>query len=261
MNIFSIIGMLLATGVLFIGLKLSSDDLKIFVDEPSLFIVLGATFAATSIAFQLNKVGQLLKIVILKFIRGKGVDHTKVIRNIIKISEAYRAGDSLESLSSQAQDFYLKEGLELLADGVLDREQVFKILHKRYIQMNNLRSEDTKKIKTLGKYPPAFGMMGTTIGMIVLLANLGGADAMKMIGPAMGVCLITTLYGVVLANLVVIPIGDNLDGMTKQVDVKNQIVLSGLKHIADKANPILIAEDLNSYLLPGDGMDWKALSQ
>jgi chemotaxis protein MotA len=100
-------------------------------------------------------------------------------------------------------------------------------------------------------------MMGTTIGMIVLLANLGGADAMKMIGPAMGVCLITTLYGVVVANLVVIPIGENLIESAKDIHQKNQIILEGVKHIIAKSNPVVVAEELNSFLLPGDRLDWK----
>ena len=123
--------------------------------------------------------------------------------------------------------------------------------------MGVLRFEDTRKIKSLGKFPPAFGMMGTTIGMIVLLANLGGEDAMKMIGPAMGVCLITTLYGVIIANLFVIPIGENLEVLSRESQIRNEIILEGIKHIMEKSNPILVAEDLNSFLLPKDRLDWK----
>lgn len=261
MNIFSILGLIISAAVLGIGLRLSTDNLFLFVDGPSMFIVFGATFAATCVAFQLNKLGTLFKIFFLSFLRGQGVNYKKLIQNIVKVSEGYRGGESLESLLSQASDPFLREGIELLSDAVIEKEKIFEILEKRAYQMNYLRNQDTKKIKDLGKYPPAFGMMGTTIGMIVLLANLGGADAMKMIGPAMGVCLITTLYGVIVANLVFVPIGDNLEGLTRQFEVKNDIILEGLKHIALKSNPILIAEDLNSYLLPGDRTDWKTLTQ
>lgn len=257
MNIFSLIGLIISGVVLFVGLRLSSSDLKIFFDGPSLFIVLGGTFAATSVAFQLNKIGGLFKIFFTQFLKGKMVDTSNVIKDIMKICESYRSGESLESLVPKAQDPFLKEAMELIADGILETEKVIQILEQRASKMSVLRSDDTKKIKSLGKFPPAFGMMGTTIGMIVLLANLGGTDAMKMIGPAMGVCLITTLYGVIIANLVIIPIGENLEEISKQMDTKDEIILEGVKHIITKSNPILVAEELNSFLLPKDRLDWK----
>lgn len=257
MNIFSLIGLIISGVVLFVGLRLSSPDLQIFLDGPSLFIVLGGTFAATSVAFQLNKIGSLFKIFFTQFLKGKTVDPTLVIKDVMKICEAYRNGESLEELVTKAQDPFLKEAMELISDGILETDKAIQILEQRAVKMGALRNDDTKKIKALGKFPPAFGMMGTTIGMIVLLANLGGADAMKKIGPAMGVCLITTLYGVIVANLVVIPIAENLDEISKQMDTKDEIVLEGIKHIINKSNPILVAEELNSFLIPKERLDWK----
>lgn len=256
-NIFSLIGLILSAAVLFAGLRLSSSDLKIFFDGPSLFIVLGGTFAAASVAFQLNKLGSLFKIFFSNFLKGKMVDTASVIKDIMKICEAYRSGEALESLVSKAEDPFLKEAMEMIGDGVLEKDKIIDILRQRADQMSLIRTVDVKKIKSLGKFPPAFGMMGTTIGMIVLLANLGGADAMKSIGPAMGVCLITTLYGVIIANLVVIPIGENVEEITRQMEVKDEIILEGVKHILKKSNPILVAEELNSFLVPEERLDWK----
>jgi chemotaxis protein MotA len=259
MNIFSIVGLIISTAVLLVGLKLSSDNLMIFLDGPSLFIVIGGTFAAASIAFQLNKIGALLKIFIKQFLGGRLYDKAKIIRNIMQLCEGARGGDNWESLAGKAEDDFLREGMELLADGVLDTQGTINIMRKRSKEQANLHLEDTRKIKALGKFPPAFGMMGTTIGMIVLLANLGGADAMKTIGPAMGVCLITTLYGVIIANLVFIPIAENLEGISIQVESKNKIIIEGVKHIINKSNPILVAEDLNSFLPSKERLDWKSL--
>lgn len=257
MNIISIIGLLISTGVLVAGLRMSSSDMGLFFDGPSIFIVLGGTFAATSVAFQLTKIGSLFKIFFSQFIKGKSQKNSELIKEIMGLCESVRGGEALDSLASKAKDHFLQEGIQLYADGILEKEKVLDILHHRANQMGNLRGEDTRKIKTLGKFPPAFGMMGTTIGMIVLLANLGGEDAMKMIGPAMGVCLITTLYGVIIANLFVIPIGENLDVLGRERDLRNRIILEGMKHIMEKSNPILVAEDLNSFLLPKDRLDWK----
>lgn len=258
MNIFSIVGIIISAVVLVAGLKLSSDNIGIFIDGPSAFIVLGGTFAATAIAFQLDKLFLLFKVFISHFFKSKKVTYSEVIRDIMKICEAVRNGDSIENTINLTDDPFLREGLEMISDSVIERKKVLNILNKRAYQMNELRMADTQKVKALGKFPPAFGMMGTTIGMIVLLANLGGADAMKMIGPAMGVCLITTLYGVILANLVIVPIGDNLEVSLQEIDTKNKIVIEGIHLILEKANPILAAEELNSYLLPGDRLDWKS---
>ena len=246
MNFMAIIGLTISGIILFTGLKLASPDLTLFFDGPSLFIVIGGTFAASSVAFQLNKLGILFKVFITQFIKGKNHQITTIIKNIMQICEGVRNGETLESLSSKAKDPFLKESIELISDGILEREKVMVILHKRSQQMNYLRTDDAKKVKALGKYPPAFGMMGTTIGMIVLLANLGGADAMKMI--------------VIIANLIVIPISENIEALTKGLDLQNKIILEGIGHIIDKSNPVLVAEDLNSYLLPKDRLDWKSAS-
>lgn len=257
MNIFSVLGLIIAMAVLFIGFRLSSPNIGMFVDYPSMFIVFGGTFAATAISFQLDKIILLFKIFLSHFLSTAKFTYAGTITNIIQISEAYRNGESLEQLIGKADDHFLREGLELISDGFLEPPNILKILKDRAANMNYIRQEDAGKIKTLGKFPPAFGMMGTTIGMIVLLGNLGGADAMKMIGPAMGVCLITTLYGVVVANLIVIPIGENLVGSAKEMHLKNAIILEGIDHILRKSNPVLIAEELNSFLLPKDRLDWK----
>lgn len=258
MNFVSLISLVLSAVVLIAGLRMASPNLGLFFDGPSLFIVIGGTFAATSVAFQLTKIGTLFKIFIIQFLKGKSQQIKSTIKNIMQICEAMRSGEALENLVSKAENPFLKEGIQLIADGILEEEKVMEILKQRATQMNYLRTEDAKKIKTLGKFPPAFGMMGTTIGMIVLLANLGGADAMKMIGPAMGVCLITTLYGVIIANLIIIPIAENIEVLTREIELNNKIVLEGIKHIQLKSNPVLVAEDLNSFLLPKDRLDWKS---
>ena len=257
MNIFSILGLILAIFVLLTGLKLSSDDIKIFLDYPSLFIVCGGTLAATAISFQLDRILVLVK-TFFKIIFNKNViKYSELIVEIMKIGDAYRKGTSMDSLSPRAKDEFLKEGLTLISDGILKKEQIVKILEDRVENMDHDRREEANKIKVVAKYAPAFGMMGTTIGMVVLLANLGGEDAIKTIGPAMGVCLITTLYGVILANLAFLPVAENLLNHAKDLYIKDSIVIEGIKLIMEKENPVIVAEELNSYLKPKDRLNWK----
>lgn len=260
MNIYSVLALFTTTAVLIGSFMMASDKLQIFVDNPSFFIVLGGTFASAAVSFHFDKLFKTMGFIFKEFIQQKKVFYSDVIKDIMAISEGYRGGESLDALAARARDPFLKEAVTLLADGVLEKDQVIDVLSMRAQSMSSNRFDDVKRVKSLSKYPPAYGMMGTVIGMVVLLGNLNGADAIKMVGPAMGVCLLTTLYGLVVANLVFIPIGDNLDVASQRHDKKDEIIIEGIKHILKKSNPILIAEELNSFLLPQERLDWKTLA-
>lgn len=262
MNFGAISAMVLAIGVFLYGLILSGgDSLKIFYDFPSVFIVFGGVIAATAISFQYKRMFTMMKFGLFRVIKGKSVNYRDIIKEIIQSVESYRKGESIKSISDKTNDLFFKEGLALLDGGIMNPDQVFQTMEDRNDNLFHLHSEDAGKLKIVGKYPPAFGMMGTTMGMIVLLANLNGADAIKKVGPAMGVCLITTLYGTVLANFGFLPLADNLVEQTKENYLKNRIIIEGLKHLHAKENPIVVAEKLNSFLLPGDRLDWKTVIQ
>ncbi len=259
MNISVLIAVVMSLGIFVSGLALSSDSLKIFYDFPSLFIVFGGTASAAALSFQFKRLWVLFKLFLSRVFKGKGPQYSNVIKEVLVTLDAYRKGENLKSLSEKATDFFFKEGLQLMDGGVLTVEQVIQVMEERNENLYFLYQEDAAKLKVLGKYPPAFGMMGTTIGMVVLLANLSGADAIKKVGPAMGVCLITTLYGTVLANFAFLPFSDNMVEQTKETYLKNRILLESFKLISEKANPIVAAERLNSYLRPSDRLDWKTV--
>lgn len=257
MKTVSLIGLIIAITVVFTGMRLTSDNIGVFFDWPSLFIVLGGTFAATTITFRIDKIIIIFKIFISHITKQEDIDYSKIVAEIMKVSDSYRKGESLENHLQKVKDPFFKEALELINDGVLENDHLLRILEDRVENLNYLRQEDAQKIKTLSQFPPAFGMMGTTIGMIVLLANLGGDDAIKKIGPAMGICLITTLYGVILANLGFIPISENLIQLGKKNHLKNVIIVEGVRLLLDKVNPVILAEELNSYLAPSERLNWK----
>lgn len=117
--------------------------------------------------------------------------------------------------------------------------------------------EDARKFKSLGKYPPAMGLLGAVLGMISLLQGVGAADAAKTVGVSMSVALVATLYGIAFSNLFVLPIGENLVEATREVHFKNQIIKEGILLIAKKTNPIVLTEELNAFLLPRERVDWR----
>ena len=259
MNVSALIAVVMSLAVFLTGLALSSDSLKIFYDFPSVFIVFGGTASAAALSFQFKRLWVLFKLFLIRVFKGKGLQYSNVIKEVLLTLDAYRKGESLKNLSDKTSDFFFKEGLQLMDGGVLTPEQVLQVMEERNENLFYLYQEDATKLKVLGKYPPAFGMMGTTIGMVVLLANLSGADAIKKVGPAMGVCLITTLYGTVLANFAFLPFADNMVEQAKENYLKNRILLESFKLISEKANPIVAAEKLNSFLRPSDRLDWKTV--
>lgn len=263
MNFGAISAIILSIGVFTYGLILSAggDSMKIFYDFPSIFIVVGGVIAATALSFQYKRMFSMMKFALIRVVKGKNVNFAKIITDVIQSIEAYRKGEALKTLADKTDDSFFKEGLMMLDSGVLTPQQVFEVMEERNDNLFHLYSEDAGKLKIVGKYPPAFGMMGTTMGMIVLLANLNGADAIKRVGPAMGICLITTLYGTVIANFGFLPLADNLVEQSKETYLKNRILIEGLKHLHAKENPIIVAERLNSFLLPSDRLNWKAVLQ
>jgi chemotaxis protein MotA len=259
MNFSVVVAIIMSLAVFAFGLMLSTDDLKMFYDFPSVFIVFGGTASAAALSFQYKRLWVLFKLFLSRVFKGRGFIYSDIIKEVLVVLDAYRKGESLKSLADKSEDLFLKEGLQLMDGGVLTLDQVIKVMEERNENLYFLYQEDAIKVKTLGKYPPAFGMMGTTIGMIVLLANLSGTDAIKKVGPAMGVALITTLYGVVLANFGFLPFSDNMVEQAKEMYLKNRILIESFKLIAEKSNPIIAAEILNSFLRPSDRLDWKTV--
>lgn len=257
MRIIPLISFIVSLVVLVVGLRLASKELEMFADFASAFIVLGGTLSAAGMSFQLNKIFSMFFLHFKKFFTGSRIDFSKTVMELIKAINGIKNGESLTAIAEKTDDHFLAESLLLMNDGVLAKDEVIYTLSLRSKKIFDEYIEDAGKVKVVGKYPPAFGMIGTTIGMIVLLANLGGEDAMKMIGPAMGVCLITTLYGSVVANLIFLPLGDNLTVSAKEVKKRNEITIKAVELIMEKKNPIVAAEILNSYLLPSHRVDWK----
>ncbi len=199
----------------------------------------------------------LFKIFFNKMIRGKTVKFHDVIREIIQLSHAFSTKKDLNKELVKIKDPFLQESLQLFLDELVDDSHYIKMLHDRVLNMHKSLMIDVNRFKNIGKYPPAFGMIGTTMGMIVLLSGLGSKDAMQTMGPAMAVCLITTFYGVILSNIVITPVSENIDDSAQEINLKNKIIVEGMRLILKRTSPGIIAEELNSHLQQEDRLDWR----
>lgn len=257
MNLFTVVSFLLAITVFFVSVFTATDTPEAMVDVHGLLIVVGGTIAATAISFQLDRTLMMFKVFWVRTIRGKKPDYVALIKELMEIAEAHRTGKNLEDLIAKSNDEFLREAMTALLDNILDMKTLTRILNNRVKTIYDRYNIDASRFKAMGKFPPAMGLMGAVLGMIALLGTLGKPGAEKGIGPAMSVALVATLYGIAIANMLIIPIGENLGEAASEIKTKNKIIIEGVKLISQKTNPIVLAEELNSFLLPSERIDWK----
>lgn len=261
MNVLSVISLGLAATVFTVSVFTSTDNPRSMLDLHGLLIVMGGSIAATAIAFQLDRVLLMFKVFWARTIMGKRSDYVPVIRRMMRIAEAYRNDnrDEVIKLAQESKDPFFIEAITGLMDEIVDSEHLYQIQRRRISTIFHRYNGDARRFKSMGKFPPAMGLMGAVLGMIALLGSLGRPGAEKGIGPAMSVALVATFYGIALANLIIIPIGENLGEAAEELRIKNTIIAEGVRLVGARTNPIVLAEELNSYLLPNERIDWKNL--
>lgn len=251
MNLSSIIGVAAALVVFFVAIFTSTSAWGIFLDPHGILIVVGGTIAASLICFKLSIFVKLSKLFVTKIMGKETQKYEILISEIVMLAKGYRENSNfLKENAANIKTFFLKEALDLTIQGGISSEFVDEILEKR-AQTHFKRYEDEASIfKIIGKFPPAFGLMGTTLGMISLLQKMGSPDSYKTLGPSMAIGLVATLYGIAITNLILIPMGENLSQLNKEDAVLRQIVMDGIRLLRRKEHPIVIEEFLMSYLLP-----------
>ncbi len=249
----SVLGLILSA-VVFLTVALTSvKNPIVFLDWHAGLIVIGGTLAAAMLSFSISKISALSKVFILKIIKGTDDSYSDVIHEIVDLAKGIRTDDNFLSKNIDSiKHPFLKEGVQLSLDGGLSEKEINNILVKRAKTHHIRYEEDAHMFTTLAKFPPAFGLLGAVVGIVSLMQGLGGADAIKTVGPAMATALVATLYGIAVANFIFIPIGENLTKFNKQDKIIRQIIIDGLKMIRAKKHPLLIEENVKSFLLPGE---------
>ena len=204
----NIIGLILGFGLLTIAMTLSGlDKIWLFLDTASFFIVVGGSFASLMIAYPLASFFTMHKPLLVTF-TAKERQPLKVIEQIVALSEAARR-EGLLSLENHLEEIddnpLLATGIRMAVDGM--SPEVVESIMSTEIDAVDARHQYTKNMfSKLGQYAPAFGMKGTVIGLILMLADLNP----DTIGVGMAVAMITTLYGAMMANLMFLPWADKL---------------------------------------------------
>ncbi|MBU1229599.1 MAG: MotA/TolQ/ExbB proton channel family protein [Proteobacteria bacterium] len=237
-----ITGLALVVTAIFMG-----GDMSIFVDLPSFMIVFGGTFGTIFVAFPFEEVSQALKAVFKAFASRK-VQVREVVATMVKIADISRREGLIALENVKTENMVLKKACQLIADNA-DPGLIHSTLSIEISSMKRRHKVGEEVFKRLGSLAPSFGMIGTLIGLVQMLANL--ADP-KSIGPAMAVAIITTFYGTILATVIFLPIATKLRARTLQEEVHLAVIFEGAKSILENNNPLLVSEKLSSFLAPGE---------
>jgi chemotaxis protein MotA len=246
MDISTVAGLLLAT-VSIIGSILYGSPLSIFIDPPSIFVVGGGVIACTFIKWPLENVKAFVP-TFMKSIFTTPVDPKAMIEEIQKLAETARRESVFALEKVPVEDKFLKKAVTLAADN-RPPEVITSILSLEIAAMEERHSKGVDMLEGMGADGPAFGMIGTLIGLVQMLQNMSDPSS---IGPAMAVALLTTFYGSVLANVFTIPVAAKLKQRSKQESTKMNIIVAGVLGIVAGENPRVIREKLDSFLAPKD---------
>ncbi|WP_297437967.1 motility protein A [uncultured Clostridium sp.] len=243
------VGVILGIGMVLWGM-MGDAGLGIFWDPQSLAITLGGSFAALLITYSVADVKSIGKLFI-ESTKELSISSEGLISKFSIISTKARKEGllSLEDEVNDLEDEYMKKGLQMVVDGV-DGETIQEILELEIEQMEERHLRGVNLFKTWGEYSPAFGMVGTLLGLIKMLADLGGDTS--SIASGMSIALITTFYGSVFANLVFLPIANNLSLKSKREVSSREMMLEGILSIQAGVNPRVVEEKLITYLTPSE---------
>lgn len=243
MDLATILGIVAGAGFIFLAIFMGGS-ISQFVDPPSMMIVIGGGLAATLIRFPLAGVVSAFATGGKVAFTHKKIDPRELIEQIAEMGDIVRKSGPLGLENVEVDEPNLKKGAQYIADGY-DAAFIRETMELERDQFITRLSEGQRVFKSLGDAAPAFGMIGTLVGLVQMLANMSDPSA---IGPAMAIALLTTLYGAVVANLICLPISDKLNAKLGVEEVNQTLVIDGIMSIRDGKSPALIKEMLTAYL-------------
>ncbi|SDB29531.1 chemotaxis protein MotA [Desulfonatronum thiosulfatophilum] len=244
MDIGTLLGLISGILFVFIAIMLGGDFIG-FLNAPSALIVIGGTVSVTFIMFPMGVVLGSFKVALKAFF-SKSPNPQLVINEVVALANQARK-ESLVSLErATVSDKFLRKGILLIADG--SEERLVRNILETELNFTQLRHRQGQGVfKGMGTMAPAFGMIGTLIGLVNMLQVLDDPTA---IGPGMALALLTTLYGALMANLAFIPIAKKLEERSQEELSKMEMTMEGVMSILRGENPRLIQEKLESFMPP-----------
>ncbi len=242
MEISTIIGIVVAIAFMFVGI---GSNVGSFIEISSIAIVIGGTIGTIFIRFPIKMVMAMFP-VFMKTIFVKLESPDAMIKKIISLSVEAKKNGILGLEKVKIENPFLKKGVQLAIDGV-EPELIEAVLNIDISATTQRHDNGNSLLMSAGDAAPAFGMIGTLIGLVLMLQNM---DDPKAIGPAMAIALLTTLYGSLLSNIFFIPLADKLSYFHREEMLIKRLIVNGILSIANGDHPAVVQEKLASFLKP-----------
>ena len=252
-DILTIVGLVAAIILTIWGMAMGGTNLIIFWDPASVAITVGGSFATVMITVSIEDFKNLPKTFMQSF-KKSNESKLEVISRFSELSKKARKEGllSLEDEIETINDDFLKKGLQMVVDGI-EPEVIKEIMDLEIEEMESRHEKGITILQQWAAYAPAFGMIGTLIGLIQMLANL--TDSAN-IASGMAKALITTFYGSLLANVFLIPVANKLSSRSAEEASFREMMIEGTLAIQSGTNPRIVEEKLNTYLTPKERLQY-----
>ena len=247
MDIASLLGIVVAVGAVAFAVGAGGGSFAAFVDLPALACVVGGSAAALLLCFPLRTVGRLARVARVAFFRRPAEAHDRV-ELLVELAEIARREGllALESRVPEIADPFVVLGVQMVVDGA-PPEMIEEVLHAEIDAVAQRHRTGKSLFEQLGKFGPAYGMIGTLLGLVIMLGNMTDPNS---IGPGMAVALLTTLYGALLANALFLPLAEKLNGLSRHELSLMEATVRGVLAIQAGDHPWIVARKLNAYRPP-----------
>ncbi len=247
MNPSTLIGIVASVLLLGAVLVFSAEDATTFIDMPSLGIVVIGTLAATFISYPLSEVLRVFRL-LGTVLRNERLHTEQDIDDLIAISRLWMRNDirQVEDALENVSNPFLKTGVQLVIDHAPEQD-IVDLMQWRVSRLRARERAEAQLFRTMAGFAPAFGMLGTLVGLVNLLFLLGDGD-MAAIGQQMALALMTTFYGILFANLLLKPVAVKLERRTEQRVIVMSMIMQGVSMMCKKRSPSLMRETLNSFM-------------
>jgi chemotaxis protein MotA len=231
----------------FLIMMSTSFNIGPFIDLPSVYITVGGTVGSLFTAFPISRIMMTFGVVKNAFIVRRQTP-VQTIKQLVEFAEqARREGIlALEARAMEIEDDFLKKGIQLAVDGT-EPELIKDILSTEIAFIESRHGDGVKILDMAGAMGPSFGMLGTLIGLVLMLGNL---NDVATIGPNMAIALITSLYGSIIANVICIPLSEKLKGYSAQEIMIKELMLEGIMSLQSGDNPRIVEQKLTAFIEP-----------
>ena len=232
-------------GAIFGGAAIEGVHISALIQPTAALIVLGGTFGAAFVSFPLSAIISALKNIKTAFLPAK-VDHEQVVKDIINYATKARRNGliSLEQEAQSARDPFIKKGISLVVDGI-DPQKLRETLEADIMTYEDHTKHSVEFFEAAGGYSPTIGIIGAVLGLIHVMANL--SDTTKL-GAGIAVAFVATIYGLIVANIICLPIGTKLKIRMKEEVLRRVMILEGLIAIQNGENPHFIEQKLMAFV-------------